>query len=81
MNTITLGLFIFQVTFTLADVSPYRNRSHRFGKFDTRVKGKNVLFFYFLDTAFAKGPNWLRTEDIFAGSSFESSIDTFSYQF
>lgn len=45
MNRIALGLFIFQVIFTLADFPPYRDRSHRFGKFDTRVKGKYVFFF------------------------------------
>lgn len=47
MNRIALGLFIFQVIFTLADFSPYRDRSHRFGKFDTRVKGKYVFFWLF----------------------------------
>lgn len=47
MNRIALGLFIFQVIFTLADFSPYRDRSHRFGKFDTCVKGKYVFFSVF----------------------------------
>ena len=45
MDRIALGLFIFQVIFTLGDFPPYRDRSHRFGKFDTRVKGKYVFFF------------------------------------
>ena len=48
MNRIALGLFIFQVIFTLGDFPPYRDRSHRFGKFDTRVKGKYVFFFLLL---------------------------------
>ena len=47
MDRIALGLFIFQVIFTLADFSPYRDRSHRFGKFDTCIKGKYVFFSVF----------------------------------
>lgn len=81
MNRIALGLFIFQVIFTLADFSPYRDRSHRFGKFDTRVKGKYVFFLvvfylYFPDTsltqrALVKGPDCLTTGGFFAGSSLK----------
>ena len=47
MNRIALELFIFQVIFTLADFSLYRDRSRRFGKFDTCVKGKKVFFSMF----------------------------------
>ena len=42
MNKIGLGLFIFEVTFILADFSPYRGECSRFGKFDIHIKGKKV---------------------------------------
>ena len=42
MNKIALGLIICQGVFTLADFSPYRSKCNRFGKFETRIQGKNV---------------------------------------
>ena len=42
MNKIGLGLFICEVTFILADFSPYRGECSRFGKFDVHINGKKV---------------------------------------
>ncbi|XP_078384724.1 uncharacterized protein LOC144667190 [Oculina patagonica] len=38
MNAVAI-LFLFQVSFTLADYSPYRGKCMRFGNFDTRIEG------------------------------------------
>ena len=42
MNKIGLGLFIYEVTFIVADFSPYRGKCSRFGKFDVHIEGKKV---------------------------------------
>lgn len=78
MNKIGLGLFIFEVTFILADFSPYRGECNRFGKFDIHIKGKkvNLLLIFSLIAAYqrtisAEDPDCYTTNDVSEGFSAE----------